>query len=42
MRPLVVLLITKMPKGQKLETGKLYSVIFATFPAECSESGIYR
>ena len=39
MRPLVVLLIIKMPKGQKIETRKLYSVIFATFPVECRSLG---
>jgi hypothetical protein len=39
MRPLVVLLIIGMPKGQKIETGKLYSVIYANFPAECRSLG---
>jgi hypothetical protein len=39
MRPLTVLLITRMTKGQKIETGRLYSVIFATFPAECRSLG---
>jgi len=39
MRPLVVLLITQMPKRPKIETGKLYSVIYAKFPAECRSLG---
>jgi hypothetical protein len=40
MRPLVFLLITQMPKGQKIETGKLYSVVYQHFPAECQMLGL--
>jgi len=39
MKPLVVLLITKMPKGQKIDLQKLYSVIYKTFPRECQSLG---
>jgi hypothetical protein len=28
-----------MAKGQKIETKKLYSLIYATFPAECNILG---
>ena len=38
MRHLVVLLIIKMPKGQKIETGKLYGVVYKHFPVECPPS----
>ena len=40
MRQLVLLLITKMPKGQKIETGKLYWVVYRHFPAECQTLGL--
>ena len=39
MRPLAILLITPMSKGQKIETGKLYSMVYATFPAEYRSLG---
>jgi hypothetical protein len=39
MRPLVLLLISKMPKGHVFELEKLYSVIYATFPKECQILG---
>jgi hypothetical protein len=40
MRYLVVLLIIKMPKGQKIETGKLYWVVYKHFPVECKALGL--
>lgn len=39
MRELVLLLITQLPKGHKIETAKLYSVIYKTFPIECQGLG---
>jgi hypothetical protein len=39
MKPLVLLLITKMPTGQKIDLQKLYSVIYKTFPTECQNLG---
>jgi hypothetical protein len=39
MRPLVVLLIARMSKGQTIHTRKLYSVVYNTFPSECSSLG---
>jgi hypothetical protein len=29
-----------MPKGQKIETGKLYWVVYKHFPAECQVLGL--
>jgi len=40
MRQLVLLLITKMPKGQKVETGELNWVVYKHFPAECRALGL--
>jgi hypothetical protein len=40
MRQFVLLFITQMPKGQKIETGKLYWVVYKHFPAECQVLGL--
>ena len=40
MRQLVLYSLPQMPKGQKIETGKLYWVVYKHFPAECQVLGL--